>query len=42
MGSLASNGYAEQPKEKMTYSQEMGFVLIKPGKIGSRIQSRRR
>jgi len=33
MGCLAFNGYAEQPKEKITNSLGMEFVLIKPGKF---------
>jgi formylglycine-generating enzyme required for sulfatase activity len=33
MGCLAFNGYAEQPKERITNSLGMEFVLIKPGKF---------
>jgi formylglycine-generating enzyme required for sulfatase activity len=33
MGCLVFNGYAEQPKEKLTNSLGMEFVLIKPGKF---------
>ena len=32
-GSLAFNGYAEQPKQKITNSLGMEFVLVKPGKF---------
>ena len=31
IGCLAFDGYAEQPKERITNSPEMEFVLIKPG-----------
>jgi len=33
MGCLAFNGYAEQPKERITNSLGMEFVLIKSGKF---------
>ena len=33
MASLAFNGYAEQPKERITNSLGMAFVLIKPGRF---------
>ena len=33
IGGLAFNGYAEQPKERITNSLGMEFVLIKPGKF---------
>ena len=33
MVSLAFNGYAEQPREKITNSLGMEFVLIKPGQF---------
>jgi len=33
MASLAFNGYAEQPKERITNSLGKAFVLIKPGKF---------
>ena len=33
MGCIAFNGYAEQPKERITNGLGVEFVLIKPGKF---------